>query len=142
MQPKIVFNYKNEAGTTLVELLAAIAILSIIVTAFLAFFVQGARTNNRTNDLTQATFIAQEEMEEIVNYSQTLSIDKLTGEGFSSGASYIREKTESGFFVKTTITKATDNQESRLYKVVVNVSSGGQSQALMENRLPFSSGDD
>lgn len=143
MQPKIVFNDKNEAGTTLVELLAAIAILSIIVTAFLAFFVQGARTNSRTDDLTQATFIAQQEMEEIVYYSQNISVDSLVNdEGFSGNDPYTRRKNDSGFIIDSTVTKANDNEESRLFKVVVEVSNGDQTQALMENRLFFRSEDD
>ena len=67
---KLIRQFKKEEGTTLVELLAAIAILTIIVTAFLAFFTQAGRTNNMTDETNQATFIAVEEMEKITNLSQ------------------------------------------------------------------------
>lgn len=123
---------KEETGTTLVELLAAIALLSLIVTAFLAFFIQGAQTNRRTSDMTEATFIAQKEMEEIVYYSQEVSKEDLP-DHLAGNEAYDR----SGFSVQTRITKANDNVESRLYKVVVEVSKDGQRQALMENRLFF-----
>lgn len=71
MSSKLIFGEmrKNDAGVTLVELLAAIAILSIVVTAFLAFFIQAAETNTRTNELNEATFLAQEEMELVTSYS-------------------------------------------------------------------------
>ncbi|EXJ22409.1 hypothetical protein ADIAL_1995 [Alkalibacterium sp. AK22] len=125
-------NIKEETGTTLVELLAAIAILSLIVTALLAFFIQGAQTNSRTHTMTEATFIAQQEMEDLVYYSQKLSIEDLP-DHLAGNEAYDR----SGFSVQTRITKANDNLESRLYKVVVEVSKDGQRQALMENRLFF-----
>lgn len=57
----------KENGVTLVELLAAIAILSIIVTGFLGFFIQAAKTNQHTNAVNEATFLAQEQMEEIIH---------------------------------------------------------------------------
>lgn len=73
------------------ELLAAIAILTIIVTAFLAFFTQAGRTNNMTDETNQATFIAVEEMEKITNLSQQKKTFKemkdeylKTGSGYSS----------------------------------------------------------
>ncbi|HHU03970.1 MAG TPA: type II secretion system protein [Fastidiosipila sp.] len=59
----------DEEGLTLVELLAAIMILSIIVISFLGFFTQSAQTNNRTNSVNEATFLAQEEIERITYYS-------------------------------------------------------------------------
>lgn len=59
-------NIKDEEGVTLVELLAAIAILSIVVTAFLAFFIQAAKTNQTTNKVNEATFLVWEKMEEII----------------------------------------------------------------------------
>lgn len=139
MLRKIDTHIKNESGTTLVELLAAIAILSIIVTAFLAFFVQGARTNNRTNDLTQATFIAQEEMEEMVYYSRTLSFSELSDENqgnfTESNGKLTRSYPADGYSVTTTITK-TENMES-LFTVIVEVRNADGLQAMMENRLTF-----
>lgn len=57
----------NEAGVTLVELLAAITVLSIVITAFLGFFIQAARTNQHTNKINEATFLAQEQMESIIH---------------------------------------------------------------------------
>lgn len=137
MQSKRSIDLKNDSGTTLVELLAAIAILSIIVTAFLAFFVQGARTNSRTNDMTEATFIAQEEMEEIVHYSQTMTFEDLQSQDRfnSSGNTLNSSYTASGYTVKTSIRKMEDTE--RLFTVIVEVENAAGRQAVMENRLTF-----
>ncbi|GAB2491370.1 hypothetical protein GCM10008929_14410 [Alkalibacterium psychrotolerans] len=137
MQSKRSIDLKNDSGTTLVELLAAIAILSIIVTAFLAFFVQGARTNSRTNDMTEATFIAQEEMEEIVHYSQTMTFENLQSQDRfnSSGNTLNSSYTASGYTVKTSIRKMEDTE--RLFTVIVEVENAAGRQAVMENRLTF-----
>jgi len=87
MKIGIFSNLKNDSGTTLVELLAAIAILSLIVVSFLGVFIQGARTNTRAIDLDEITYIAQGHMEQMVNYSQTSTIeDLLSKEGFSGSS--------------------------------------------------------
>ena len=65
---------KQESGVTLVELLASIVLLTIIVTTFLTFFVPAGRTNNRIDAMTEATFIAQEQLELITGYSEELTV--------------------------------------------------------------------
>lgn len=129
--------FKNdEAGVTLVELLAAIAILSIIVTSFLAFFIQAANTNSQTNVINKATFLAQEEMELMTSYStgnysgdEVINLFTLTDTGYS------RETTSDGYLVQTLLTEPSDG--GSLYKIVVVVTEGGKERAKMETRLPF-----
>lgn len=116
----------DETGVTLVELLAAIAILSIVVTAFLAFFIQAANTNQRTNKMNEATFLAQERIEEI------------THEGpIEYENEYEKPPNPEGYEITTEIEKL---KESNLYKVIVIVSEvgeGGNDLAKMETRLPI-----
>ncbi|HHU07354.1 MAG TPA: prepilin-type N-terminal cleavage/methylation domain-containing protein, partial [Clostridiaceae bacterium] len=52
----------RENGVTLVELLAAIILISIIVISFMGFFTMAAKTNSRTNAVNEATFLAQQEI--------------------------------------------------------------------------------
>ncbi|WP_089829354.1 type IV pilus modification PilV family protein [Halolactibacillus halophilus] len=59
--------YCNEKGLTLVEVLASIVILSLIVVTFLAFFINSARTTEISEENLNASFIAQEYMEEVYN---------------------------------------------------------------------------
>ena len=62
--------FSNEDGVTLVELLAAIILISIIVLSFMGFFTMAAKTNRRTNTVNEATFLAQEEIERVTNCSK------------------------------------------------------------------------
>lgn len=118
---------KDEEGVTLIEIIAAIAILSIVVTAFLAFFVQAGRTNNMTNEMNEATFLAQEEMERVT----ALSNQKTRRSDVSDPVD------KNGFTIVTEISEAPEDNSS-LYKVVVEVDEkGGKGSAKMETRLPF-----
>lgn len=141
MKIGIFSNLKNDSGTTLVELLAAIAILSLIVTAFLAFFIQGALTNTKAGDVNEATFIAQEKMEEMVHFSQTLTIDKLSSEkGFSTQSDSLKRPfSQSGFSGEISV--STIEESDVLYSVKVTVTKNSRPQAIIENRLPFRVGD-
>ena len=73
MKDKLFWNpiklIKKQDGTTLIELVVAIAILSIIVTSFLIFFVQSSQTTQSSENITDATYLAKEEMEYLYNLS-------------------------------------------------------------------------
>ncbi|WP_368646300.1 prepilin-type N-terminal cleavage/methylation domain-containing protein [Alkalibacterium putridalgicola] len=116
----------DEEGTTLVELLAAIAILSIIVTSFLAFFIQSANTNKMTNEVNEATFVAQGVMEEITHFSS---------EGYTVAATEAElDLTQAGFTIEPSFIESTN---SSLHQVIVIVYEGGNKRAQMETRLSF-----
>lgn len=121
MMLKVKQKLMDEEGMTLVELLAAIVILSIIVISFLGFFTQSAQTNNRTNSVNEATFLAQEEIERITYCSQN---DFTIAETLAEKPGNIA--------VSITADSSTD-----LYKVVVSVNKGGEARAKMETYLPF-----
>jgi len=121
----------REDGVTLVELLAAIILLSIIVVSFMGFFTMAAQTNSRTNAVNEATFLAQEEIERITYYSssqQTVAAMKAGLEFTNNSRSY----TKNAYQIVTVISPQSD-----LYKVVVTVSKGGETCAKMETILPF-----
>ena len=121
----------REDGVTLVELLAAIILLSIIVVSFMGFFTMAAQTNSRTNAVNEATFLAQEEIERVTYYSssqQTVAAMKEKLEFTNNSRSY----TKNAYQVVTVISPQSD-----LYKVVVTVSKGGETCAKMETILPF-----
>ena len=114
----------DENGVTLVELLAAIAILSIIVTAFLGFFIQAAKTNQYTNQVNEATFLAQERMEEIIHNAPAKPTP-----------------TEAGAKIEITIGPGPEGYKG-LHSVTVIVrdkhkNEGGKVRAKMENILPL-----
>lgn len=78
----------NQDGLTLVELLGSIVILSIIVVSFLGFFIQSARTTKVSGEIIDASYIAQQQAEEIYNYSTDQNIDQLISQLQSEGYSY------------------------------------------------------
>lgn len=146
---------KKEDGVTLVELLAAIAILSIIVTAFLAFFTQAGRTNNMTDEINEATFIAVEEMERITNLSQqgkTFGEMKVfyqgnenyevTGDATKLTITRVLEKGSTSLIIATSPDDKAELSDN-LYHVSVKVTEGGeQNRADMQSVLPFAADED
>ena len=108
--------WSDESGMTLVEVLVAIALISMIVTTFLSFFIQAAKTNNRTSDINRATFIAQAHLETLNQYTSYSEIEE---------AKLLIDQKEEGFVIKTTITGPTDNTTTLyLTKVTVTKSCG------------------
>lgn len=151
---KLMKQLKTENGVTLVELLAAIAILSIIVTAFLALFTQAGRTNSMIDDKNEATFIAVEEMEKITNLSQQgktfgeiegVYLDagySLTVPTINSDTEISVETTRDGFkvtlHVKYKVIKKEEVEEESimLHHAIVTVK-GGRENATMQSYLHF-----
>lgn len=114
--------WSDESGMTLVEVLVAIALISMIVTTFLSFFIQAAKTNNRTSDINRATFIAQAHLETLNQYTSYSEIEK---------AGLLVNQEEEGFTIKTTIAKGT----TTLYLTKVTVTKGGKAYAEMQTYL-------
>ena len=114
--------WSDESGMTLVEVLVAIALISMIVTTFLSFFIQAAKTNNRTSDINRATFIAQAHLETLNQYTSYSEIEK---------AGLLVNQEEEGFTIETTIAKDT----TTLYLTKVTVTKGGKAYAEMQTYL-------
>ena len=117
--------WSDESGMTLVEVLVAIALISMIVTTFLSFFIQAAKTNNRTSDINRATFIAQAHLETLNQYTSYSEIEE---------AKLLDDQEEQGFFIKTTMDKPEDNT-TMLYLTKVTVTKGGKAYADMQTYL-------
>ena len=126
--------WSDESGMTLVEVLVAIALISMIVTTFLSFFIQAAKTNNRTSDINRATFIAQAHLETLNQYTSYSEIEEayLLVDQEEEGLK-IKTK-EEGFTIETTITGPTDNTTT-LYLTKVTVTKGGKAYAEMQTYL-------
>ncbi|WP_298470283.1 prepilin-type N-terminal cleavage/methylation domain-containing protein [uncultured Psychrobacillus sp.] len=71
---------KNQEGLSLVELLVAIIIITIILMAFLTYFLQSAKTGKSSEKIVDATYVAQTEMERFYELSLRINnSDKLLG---------------------------------------------------------------
>ncbi len=120
---------RNQKGITMLEILIAITILSILVTSFFSAFIYSAKVNKITEETTDTTYIAQKCMEELYKLSTTATtkiLDRtrteLVARGYTQEISlplYKYKKEIDGFYVLIKLDTAayTDN----LYKVVVSV---------------------
>jgi prepilin-type N-terminal cleavage/methylation domain-containing protein len=93
-----------EKGLTLIEILISISILSIILVTFLTFFTQSANVNKTSKNIGDATYVAENCMEEISNTisktTQPTNITNFTLNGYTqkTGTSTY-EKFPSGHYV-------------------------------------------
>lgn len=65
----------NDKGLSLVEVIASIILISIILLSFVALFLQSNKTTVTSNDIVDATYVAQQEMETIYTNRTELSIE-------------------------------------------------------------------
>ncbi|HEY4601072.1 MAG TPA: hypothetical protein VIG73_07360 [Cerasibacillus sp.] len=61
---------RNEEGLTLVEIVASIVLLMILLTIFINFLNQSAKTNKVSQGTVNATYIAQTEIEKLYQKSE------------------------------------------------------------------------
>lgn len=59
---------KEERGISLVEVVASLVLITIILISFFSFFVQSKKTHVASESIVDATYIAQQEMEEVYGF--------------------------------------------------------------------------
>ncbi|WP_431029586.1 hypothetical protein [Lysinibacillus sp. LZ02] len=69
---------KSEKGITLLETVVSLLLISIILISFFSFFVQSKKTNSSSESISEATYIAQKEMEQIYTLSKSSSLLNLS----------------------------------------------------------------
>ncbi|MGE7771654.1 type IV pilus modification PilV family protein [Viridibacillus arvi] len=147
----------NEKGFTLIEVLASFVILVILLTSFFTFFIQTAKTGKNSENIVDATYIAQGEMEEIHNktkgvLSKNLAIINLINTQDPRDSPYeqdidndlILNKKTGKFTIKLTLKE--NHYSSNLTNAVIEVyesndknleTIGNKHKAIMENVFPW-----
>ncbi|UTR11248.1 hypothetical protein MM300_02640 [Evansella sp. LMS18] len=69
MKKMLVLFTQEESGRTLIEIIASIVLLSIIAIPFAGMFVQSSKSINVSDEIINATYVAQTEMEKIYQLS-------------------------------------------------------------------------
>lgn len=129
----------SEKGVTLVEIVASIAILSIIITTLCAFFLQSSNANATSKRMEEATYIGQNCMEEwnerITTTPQPTNLSLFTPSGYSkvmgTTSSYEKNPNTTGHYVWVDLVPKTGS----LVRVKVKVykdSSKNKLEAQME----------
>lgn len=137
----------NENGLTLVEVLASVVLLTIIITIFLNVFMQSAKTNTTSEEIVDATYLAQTEMEKIYSKSletkyserenafENLGYSPLTGE--NEWALFGKEL-DDGYYAKIKIQKDSMEVAENMNRLIITIhdrSATDKPQAQMENIL-------
>src|SRR5690625_4426450 len=137
----------NENGLTLVEVLASVVLLTIIITIFLNVFIQSAKTNTTSEEVVDATYLAQTEMERI--YSKSLTSEHSKPENGIRELDYnllsserqllfIGKILDEGYYAKVKMQKDSKEETENMHRFIVTIHHGsmeGKTQAQMENIL-------
>lgn len=89
--------FRNENGITLVEVIASIVILTIILLSAFQLFIQSAKTTETSENIIDATYIAQREMEKFYSESSSAHLPTELNTEIFLGYVYLEEK--DGFFI-------------------------------------------
>jgi len=66
---------KDQSGFTLIEVVVAVVIISIILLGFFMFFLNASKTTKTSTEIFDAIYYAQREMERIYQLSQSFEFD-------------------------------------------------------------------
>ncbi|WP_053367681.1 type IV pilus modification PilV family protein [Bacillus sp. FJAT-27245] len=147
---KLFSELKSQRGFSLIEILAAMMILTIIIVSMLPMFTQSARTNSFSKNIIDATYVAEANMETVYNVVSTVpSLDgvtipltnatygfTLTTKDCPTGICF--EKTDSGHYVFVQIVNSGGANEMAKVKVkVFKDSTKAIKEAQMETLLTW-----
>lgn len=135
--------HMKESGLSLVEVLASIVILSLILITFTMMFLYSAKTGKTSENIIDATYVAQTEMEKI--YAASKGTDTASDIGYAPDSLPLsRSSSPSGNW--NTYTKKSDDGEFEidfyvevngedLKRIIVDVFEEGIHRARMQNVL-------
>lgn len=138
--------FRNQEGATLVELIAAIAILAIVVTSFLSFFIQSAQTTHSSEEITDATYLAQQEMEHLYHLSDTMTLEESIAELTAHSSSTTGDGLERTFTIQSdsilfTLAMSEIEKDNLNDSVLVNFiligKEEGKQLIQLESKIPF-----
>lgn len=129
---------RQERGLTLIEVIASILLISIILLSFMGMFLQSNKTTATSDDIVDATYLAQKEMESIYKFRAEL-YTVLEGEmGYVKDEEATREKGADTWVKQVDAShiyvtlKAPD--DLGLTPIIIEVQENGKSKSIMENR--------
>ena len=136
---------RSQKGITLIEILVAIVILGIIVVSFIPLFIQSARTNSQSEEMIDATYVAQSLLEDIYFISKNSDVtlqNELIDLGYEEDlancqSSFCFHKEKKGYYVRTELSNL--NSHDSLPHVIIKIYEDQSKQKLeaqMETVLP------
>lgn len=142
----------NENGLTLIEVLASVVLLTIIITIFLNVFIQSAQTNSTSEEVVDATYLAQTEMERIYEVSQRTeytererAIESLNYESLTNEEEWLffGKEINENYYAKVQLQQGILNEQENMNRLIISIhseSATGKTQVQMENILLWGDG--
>lgn len=132
---------QNDEGLTLVEVIASIILISIILLSFMALFLQSNKTTVTSNDIVDATYVAQKEMEEIYTNRTEKTIEDIIMKMNKQSPQYMKItqdtwKKELSNTVNIQLKMVADNDYSalQLTTIIIEVYENDVLKSRFENR--------
>lgn len=135
-------NMDKQRGFTLVEVLASIVLISLIVMVSISFFVHSQQTQNTSAQITDATYVVQSEMENILNLSKAKSFSTAMVQlgndpAYHKKSDYTFEKAETPYLLQIKIAET-----SELHRIVVEAYENSKLKAKMETKIEWRTEDE
>lgn len=140
------FVNSDQKGMTFIEVLLSITILSIVIMAFLTFFIQSSKTNEQSSDILDATYLTQTYMETFYMRSTENSFDMFIAElkeqdhfqeHVAAEAGYVElSKLDQGYFIVLKIKEPRDGISPLMIRTYKDASQS-QLMAKMESRIQW-----
>ena len=126
--------------------LVSIILITIIITTFFSLFIQSARTGKTSEEVVDATYIAQTEMEKIYEINKREKLKNGIGEIVNKLSykqpnpnEYIFSKKTDGLYIRLKLKKHTYPEMSYLVIEVFEQENGTRPRAKMETILEWGS---
>ena len=128
----------QDCGLTLIEVIASIVLISMILLSFMGMFLQSSKTITTSDDIINATYIAQKEMESIYKYrtapTREALIDELNKQStipFVATNENTWLKQDNTIHIHLTLKKPDD---LGLTPIIIKVLEDGKEKSKIENR--------
>lgn len=132
----------NKNGLTLVEVLASIILISIVLFTFFSFFIQSAKTGKSSEEVVDATYLAQGEMEKLYEISRKADFEDVTnrlvnGLDYTQDEEFVFKKTIEGLYIQLKFKKHFYPNMTYLVIEVFEQDDGTRPRAKMETILEW-----
>ncbi len=107
--------FKSQGGFSLIEVVASLVIITIILLSFFGLLIQTNKTGKSSEQIIDATYLAQKEMEKMYNYFKSTTI-----ETWESNFPYLAEKDEVNSTGTITRYKVTPSNAKNKEIIIVN----------------------
>ncbi|MFJ5562272.1 type IV pilus modification PilV family protein [Lysinibacillus xylanilyticus] len=107
--------FNSQEGFALIEVVASLVIITIVLLSFFGLLIQSNKTGKSSEQIIDATYLAQKEMEKMYNYFKSTKI-----ETWESNFPYAAEKDEVNSTGNTTKYKVTPFNAKNKEVIIVN----------------------